>query len=307
MELSFIIVSWNVSALLRRAIESMLADAVGLSFEIIVVDNASTDGTADMLRAAFPPVRLIANTENVGFTRANNQALAVAQGRFLFLLNPDAELERGAVRALRSFMDAPANGRVGIAGPQLVYPDHRLQSSRRRFPTLATALLESTPLQQWFPRNRVLDRYYVRDTSDQAAQDVDWLVGAALFVRRAVYDAIGGFDERFFMYSEELDWCQRAHAAGWRVVYVPQARVVHYEARSSEQVVARRDIYFHSSKVRYFKKYHGAQGEALRWFLLAMFGCQTLAEGSKYLLGHKRELRAARVKAYRQVLASGLR
>src|SRR5262249_40248095 len=111
-----------------------------------------------------------------------------------------------------------------------------------------------------------------------------------------------------FMYSEELDWCKRAQDAGWRVVYLPGSRILHYEGKSSEQVLAQRDIYFHSSKVRYFQKYHGVlQSELLRYFLFTMFVYQTLEEGAKYALGHKRDLRSTRMKAYRQVLASGLR
>lgn len=308
LDISFIIVSWNVRALLHRAILAIRADAGEAQTEMIVVDNASSDGTVDMLRAEFPDVRVIANRENAGFTRGNNQGLAMAQGRYFFLLNPDTELERGALPALLTYMDAPQNARVGIAGPQLVYADGSLQSSRRRFPKFSTALFESTRLEQWFPRNRFLTEYRLLNTDDDIVQDVDWVVGAAMFVRRAVYAEIGGLDERFFMYSEELDWCKRAKQNGWRVVFFPPSRVLHYEGKSSEQALGQRDIYFHSSKVRYFKKHRGVlEGELLRYFLLGMFAFQTLEEGAKYVVGQKRELRAARVKAYRKVLASGLK
>ncbi len=310
MDVSFILVSWNVRDLLRRALRSILADAPPYTFEIIVVDNSSQDGTTEMLAAEFPTIRVIANRENFGFTRANNQALALDSPppRYFFLLNPDTELVPGATRSLVEYMDAPENARAGIVGPQLVYPDGSIQPSRRRLPTLSTALLESTKFQQWFPHNRVLDRFYMRDTPDDAVQEAAWVVGAAMFVRRAVYEQVGGFDESFFMYSEELDWCRRASEAGWRIVYFPRARVMHYEGKSSDQVLAQRDIYFHSSKVRYFRKYHGAlQSELVRYFLLTNFLYSSLEEGAKYLLGHKRDLRAARLRAYRQVLASGLK
>ncbi len=309
LNISFIIVSWNVRELLKRALQSILADAAEFEFEIIVVDNASHDSTVEMLRDEFPNVRVIANTENVGFTRANNQGLtAAASGHYIFFLNPDTELERGATRTLVEYMDAPENARVGIVGPQLKYADDSIQSSRRRFPKFSTALFESTKLEQWFPHSKPIADYRFQNTDDNAVQDVDWIVGAAMFLRRAVYEQIGGLDERFFMYSEELDWCKRAQDAGWRVVYFPQARVLHHEAKSSEQVLAQRDIYFHSSKVRYFKKHHSVlQGELLRYFLLGMFAFQMLEEGAKYVMGHKRELRKARVKAYRKVLASELK
>lgn len=306
-DISFIIVSWNVRELLKRALQAMLDDTRAERIEIIVVDNASRDGTVEMLRENFPNARVIANAENVGFTRGNNQALQIAQGRYLFLVNPDTEIQRGAARALIEFMDASANARVGIVGPQLVYPDGAIQSSRRRFPKFSTALFESTKLEQWFPRNRLITDYRLLNTDNYQTQDVDWVVGAALFARRAVYEQIGGLDERFFMYSEELDWCKRAKDAGWRVVYFPNARVLHHEAKSSDQVRAQRDIYFHSSKVRYFKKHRGNfQGELLRYFLLSTFAYQWCEEAVKFLVGHKKELRAERMSAYRQVLANGL-
>ncbi len=306
MDVSFLIVSWNVRDLLRRALASVLADTAGLRSEIILVDNASRDGTLEMVRAEFPYVHLIPNEINRGFTGGNNQALGEARGHYFFLLNPDAELVPGATRALIDYMEA--NPRVGIAGPQLLNPDGRIQSSRRRFPDLTTALLESTLLQQWFPRNRWLARYYLLDTRADATQEVDWVVGAAMFVRREMYEEVGAFDQDFFMYSEELDWCYRAKRAGWRVVYFPRAQAIHHEAKSSEQVLAARDVYFHSSKIRFFHKYHGALPAALlRTFLLGMFAYQLLEESAKWLVGHKRPLRASRVKAYWQVLRSGLK
>ena len=311
--LSVVIVNWNVRDLLRRCLRSLLQPATynpqpashDLQPEIIVIDNASRDGSTEMLRAEFPQVRLIANRENRGFTAANNQGLALAQGRYLLLLNPDTEVVDDALAVMVGYMDEhPA---VGVLGPRLRYPDGRPQSSRRRFPTFATALVESTVVQEWWPDNRLLRRYYMADTPDDAIQEVDWLVGACLLVRREVYEQVGGLDEGFFMYSEELDWCRRIKDAGWKVVYLPTATVIHHEGKSSEQVVAARHIHFQSSKVRYFRKHHGALwAEALRWFLLGTYVYQSAREGAKWLVGHKRPLRAERLRAYRQVLASRL-
>lgn len=312
-DISFIIVSWNVRELLRRALQSILDDAAPYRIELIVVDNASADGTVEMLRTdfgrdAFPNLRVVANAGNVGFTHANNQGLEMAQGRYLFLLNPDTELRRGAVRTLVEFMDAPGQERVGIVGPQLVFADGSLQSSRRRFPNLRIAMGEALCMTRRSHTPRILRDYYMEETGTANIQDVGWVVGAAMFVRRAVYAQIGGLDERFFMYSEEVDWCLRAHQAGWRIVFHPHARIIHHQAKSSEQVLAQRDIYYHSSKVRYLKKHHGAlQGEILRFFTLSLFVWRLMQEGAKYAVGHKREMRAQRVKAYRQVLANGLK
>jgi N-acetylglucosaminyl-diphospho-decaprenol L-rhamnosyltransferase len=316
IDLSIIVVSWNVLSLLRACLASLQASAgIGWSdgssphAEVIVVDNGSEDGTAAALAAEFPRIRLVANPDNRGFTRANNQGLALSRGRYVFFLNPDTRVAPDALRLLLEFMDGhPA---AGVAGPQLRYGDGSLQSSRRRFPTLGTALFESTPL-TWHlspQHNRWARRYHLDDCpAGSEPQTVDWLVGAALFVRRDALEQVGGFDEGYFMYSEELDWCRRASAAGWQVVYVPAAKVIHYEGRSSEQAVAARHIRFQTSKVRYFRKYYGwLPGSVLRYALLMMFAGEWLLEGLKWIAGSKRTLRAGRLAAYGELLRSGLK
>ena len=308
LDLTVVIVSWNVRDLLRRCLNSILGAPTAAPFgtEIIVVDNASTDGSAEMVRAEFPNVKLIANRENRGFTAANNQGLALGRGRHMLLLNPDTEVLDNALVTMVRYMDE--HPQVGALGPRLQYPDGSLQSSRRRFPTFATALLESTVLQEWWPDNQILHRYYMADTDDDDIQPVDWVVGACLLTRRQVYEQVGGLDEAFFMYSEELDWCRRIKNAGWEIAYLHTAAVIHHEGKSSEQVVPARHIHFQSSKVRYFRKHHGAlQAGMLRWFLLGTYLYQAAREGFKWLVGHKRPIRAERLRAYRQVLKSGLR
>lgn len=283
------------------------------SAEVIVVDNASTDDSLDMLRLEFPWVRVIANESNVGFTHANNQGIVASQGRYVLFLNPDTEVSGDALNLMVGYADSHAG--VGIVGPQLRYADGSHQSSRRRFPTIATFFLEATVLQRWWPRNRILDRYYMLDRPDNAISQVDWVVGACMLVRRSVLDRIGGFDESFFMYSEELDLCRRAVAIGWQVVYLPQAVVRHYEGKSSEQVVAARHIRFHTSRVNYVRKYHGPVAAAtVRSFLLLTFVYQWGEEAAKWLAGHvvpgqqaKLPMRRKRMAAYREVLRSGLR
>jgi GT2 family glycosyltransferase len=315
-DLSIIIVSWNVRELLRRCLHSILdapSDA-GVQSQVIVVDNASNDGSPEMVRAEFPQVQLVTNKENRGFTAANNQGLDLSHGRHLLLLNPDTEVIGDALATMVRYLDEHPT--VGALGPQLRYPDGSLQSSRRRFPTLLTALVESTVIQEWWGDNRILRDFYMADTPDDHApstpegsvQPVDWVVGACLAVRRQAYEQVGGLDEGYFMYSEELDWCRRIADAGWRIIYLPTAAVIHHEGKSSEQVVPARHIHFQSSKVRYFRKHHGAfQAGVLRWFLLSTYVYQYAREGIKWLVGHKRPLRAERLRAYRQVLRSGLR
>jgi len=311
VDLSIVIVSWNVRGLLRRCLHSILDAGCCLLLrsrvlvEVIVVDNASTDGSIEMVRAEFPCVHLIINADNRGFPAANNQGIAVAQGRYVLLLNPDTEVVDDALATMVAYADAQPD--VGIVGPQLLNPDGSIQSSRRRFPTLATALFESTWLEPHAPRS-LLRRYRMLDTPDGETQDVDWVDGAAVMARRQTIEQVGLMDEGYFMYSEELDWCRRFREAGWRVVYLPTARIVHHRGKSSEQVTAARHIHFQTSKVRYFRKYHGAvMAEVLRLFLLGNYVWQLGLEGGKWLAGHKRPLRAGRIAAYRQVLASGLR
>lgn len=303
--LSIVIVNWNVRELLRACLLSLAPAAAG-GAEIIVVDSASSDGSVAMLRQDFPSVQLIACDSNIGFSAGNNLGLAAARGELVLCLNPDTEIVGDALQTLASYLCA--HSAVGVVGPQLRYPDGTLQSTRRRFPTLLTALLESTLLQQWFPRNRWLTRYYLADVPDGTVQDVDWLMGACFMLRRSIVAQVGGFDEDFFMYSEELDWMRRIKTAGWRIVFVPDAVVIHHAGKSSEQVVAQRHIRFQASKLRYFEKYHGASvAFALRAFLWLTYVFQLCAEAGKWLLGHKRPLRRERVAAYWQVLQSGLR
>ena len=347
--LSIIIVSWNVRELLRACLRSirvrsqgpgegphesgpesrqkLIPDSCSLAPEVIVVDNASADGSAALVAAEFPAARLLVNAENVGFTRGNNQGLAVARGRFALFLNPDTEVVGDALAAMVIYLDA--HPEVGALGPQLRYGDGSLQSSRRRFPTFATALFESTPLAWHWPANPWARRYRMEDRvsgiRDQGSgirgrgevtagslahtgQDVDWVVGAALMVRREVLVQIEGFDEGYFMYSEELDLCRRIKEAGWQIVYLPTAQIIHHEGKSSEQVVAARHIRFQTSKVRYFRKFYGPfQAEALRVFILASFAVEWLLEAGKWLLGSQRPLRRERMGAYGQLLRSGLR
>jgi hypothetical protein len=304
-KLSVIIVTWNVREFLDRALASVYAswgERPGL--DVIVVDNASRDGTVEMVRSDYPQVRLIANRDNRGFTGGNNQGLAAAHGDYLLLLNADTEVRCDALARLVTYLEEHPD--VGLVAPHLLNPDGTTQSSRRRFPTLPTLFLESTWLQGLAP-HRLLARYYIEDRPVDVEQTVDWVTGAAMMVRRDVVDDVGGLDEGFFMYSEELDWCRRIHAAGWTVAYIPTANIVHYGGKSSEQVATARHLYFQTSKIRYTRKYHGAfAAGSLRWWLMTQYAWQLGVEAIKWLVGHRRELRAARIRAYQEVLASRL-
>ena len=303
-DLSIIIVSWNVRELLQNCLHSILAET-NLTMQIIVVDSASTDGSAAMVAENFPQVELVACQENVGFPGGNNLGLERANGRYILLLNPDTVVHGDALAKMVSYLEE--NPKVGVVGPQLLNEDGSVQSSRRRFPTMRTAFFESTWLQPYAPQ-ALLDDYFVRDVADEETAVVEWLMGACLMIRQEIVAQVGGLDEKYFMYSEELDYCRRIHEAGWQVVYYPQAKVTHLSGKSSEQAVTQRHINFNRAKLRYFRKYHGRLAAGmLRLFLLKSYGWQLVLEAIKGAVGHKRPLRWQRVKAYWMVLRSGLR
>lgn len=323
IDLSVIIVTWNVRDLLRRCLRSVLEAAVpvagqpgvwgrsapglpGMQFEVLVIDSASSDDTAAMVRQEFAHSRLYASDTNLGYTGGNNLGIQESRGRYLLLLNPDTEVLGDALSTMVAYMERHPS--VGVIGPQLLWPDGQVQSSRRRFPSLATALIESTFLQKWFPAHPLLRQYYVLDRPDDAVSQVDWVNGACILVRRCVVDQVGPLDDAFFMYSEELDWQKRIKAGGWEVVYLPTARVIHHEGKSSGQVGALTHIRFGRSKVYYFRKHHGRlAAETVRLWLLLSYGYEWLVEAAKWCVGHRRALRTQRMRTYAQVLRSGFR
>lgn len=302
--LSIIIVSWNVAALLADCLNSIEATKGELDVEVIVVDSASSDNSAEMVARDFPHVTLLAQPTNVGFPAGNNIGLAAASGDHLMLLNPDTVVETGALQALVAYLDAHPD--VGMVGPELLNEDGSHQSSRRRFPTFWTGVFESTWLQPYAPKS-ILRHYYAEGLDVTVSAEVDWVKGAAMVTRRSIYEQVGGMDAGYFMYSEELDWCRRIKDVGWRVVYLPEAKITHLEGKSSEQAVTHRHINFNRAKLRYFRKYHGPTAyRLLRFSLLFGYLFQIELEAIKALLGHKRDLRIQRIRSYWQVIRSGL-
>jgi N-acetylglucosaminyl-diphospho-decaprenol L-rhamnosyltransferase len=301
-DLSVSVVSYRTPEHLRQCLSALERERTAIDLDVTVVDNASGDGSVEMVADHFPWVRLICNDRNRGFGAAHNQALRAAGGRYLLILNSDATPTSGALRTLVEFMDE--HPEVAVAGPRLRYPNGSVQQSRRRFPTLATLLLESTQLQRFSPHNLVLRRYYVADRSDDEPQEVDWLVGACLCVRASAAARVGLFDERFFMYSEELDWCRRFRAAGWRIAFVPGAEVTHMEGASTRLDLAARDRFFQTSKLQYAAKWHGSGVAAvLRTYLVLEYVVRAGEESVKLVLGSRVGERRARLR----VIGSGLR
>lgn len=302
MGVSVLIANYNGGDLVLRCLESVFRDAGSLDSEVIVVDNASADGSGEAIAARFPQVRLVRNSENVGFARATNQALRMAAGDILILLNNDAYFLSGALPRLLAFMDA--HPEIDVVGPRVLNPDGSVQRSCFRFPTLRDVMLESFFLPRPFQRRDLLSRRQVDGLNDEAPTPVDWVLGACMAVRRSTLDAVGFMDERYFMYSEELDWCFTMHKAGKRVYYWPEPTVVHYGQQGQESRRIRPDILARGfeSRYAYFEKQYGP-GYA-RWVrLVSVIGMllRLVAICPATIFGNRAEARR-RARAYLAVL-----
>lgn len=255
--LSIIIVNYNAKGYLRECLGSLYSERQGPPFETIVVDNCSRDGSLGMVATEFPQVRLLAQTENLGFARGNNVGIAAAAGEYLLLLNSDTRILGDALSRLTVYLDAHPD--VAVAAPRLVYPDLTDQNVARAFPTPMNALFgRKTLLTRLFPNNRYSRSYLLsREHASLEPFEVDWVSGACLLVKRSVLDETGPFDDSFFMYWEDLELCYRIKLRGWKVCCLPEARVVHYEGKSTDHAISNRCIIaFNRGAYRYYRKHH---------------------------------------------------
>jgi len=257
MDLSVILVSYRSREPLLAGLRVLRTDAAtaGLQLEIVVVDNDSRDGTLEALAAELPEVRVIANHDNVGYARAVNQGLAATGAAFALVLNPDCEARPGALRALLDH--AAAHPRAGLTGPKILNPDGSLEFSARSFPDHLTFLFNRySLLARLFPGNRFSRRYLLTDWDHASVREVDWISGACMLARRTAVEQVGGMDEAFFMFNEDVDWCRRMKQAGWAVTYEPAAVVVHHIGASRSRVAARVIWGRHLGMIHYFHKHH---------------------------------------------------
>lgn len=254
VDLSVIILNWNTKAETRDCLNSIFGQNRRHAIEIIVADNASSDGSREMLAAEFPQARVVAHPVNLGFCAGNNRAIPATSGRYILFLNSDTVVTECALDTLLDFADAHPD--IGIVGPKLLNPDGSLQYSCRRFPDLGAGFFRNTPLGRLFPKNRFTQDYLMSDWDHATVRDVDWVSGAALLIRREALEQLGGFDEGFYMYCEDVDLCYRAQEAGWRVVYFPDTVIYHIIGRSTNQVPTRMTYHFHRSMHRFYKKHY---------------------------------------------------
>jgi GT2 family glycosyltransferase len=260
--LSIVIVNWKTPELLAGCLESIYADKNASQFEIWVVDNASNDGSVEMLRSRFPSVFVIANDSNLGFPKACNQAIPLSHAPYVVLLNPDTVVIENALSEMVEFLDK--NPQCGAVGPRVNNPDGSLQlACRRSFPSPAAAFYRMTYLSKLFPNNPRFSTYNLTYADPDAQLDVDVLSGACMMVRKTVIDQIGLLDEEIFMCGEDVDWCWRIKKAGWRVIYLPAAVVFHYHGASTKlrPIGATRNL--HTGMAIFYRKHLAPQYPAI--------------------------------------------
>ena len=268
VDLTISIVNWNTRDELRECLEGVFSKATPISFEVIVVDNGSSDGSAEMLRTEFADrVILIANPDNRGFGAGHNEAIVQSAGRYVLVLNPDTAISTDIFAQLIAFMEA--NPDIGVLGPRILNPDGTLQFSARRFPSMIAGLFRHTVFGRLFPKNRFVRRYLMVDDSHDDTIDVGWVSGCAMLLRREMLDEIGLFDERFFMYCEDVDLCCRAHnipradGSHWRIVYYPEVEVVHRIGAASDKNPIEMIKQHHRSMLLYFLKHNAGKPKIL--------------------------------------------
>ncbi|MDR1323200.1 MAG: glycosyltransferase family 2 protein [Candidatus Margulisbacteria bacterium] len=266
MRLSIIIVSWNVKDLLERTIAAVLQNPPCSAYEIIVVDNASSDGSADLMAAKFPQVKLIRSPQNIGFAAGNNLGFRQATGEYLLCLNPDTEMHAGALDFIIDAFDRDA--RLGALGVKLLNSDGSLQLSCKSFPAADTILYNASGLDALFPKSKIFGKYNMSWFKHDREIEVDQPMGAALALRRSALDQVGVYDERYFMYFDEVDLCWRLKQAGWKIKFFPQVCVTHHWAQSTKQALFKMNKQWYISFQKYLvkNKHYSAW---LAWLLLS--------------------------------------
>ncbi len=286
MDISIIIVNWNTGELLKNCLSAVKETVRGLCREVIVIDNASSDGSVMMLRDCFPDVIVIENRENRGFGAANNQAMRVMKGRYALLLNSDTVLCEHAVERLFSFMEAHAE--AGMACGQLLNADGSKQNSIASFPSLFTLLMNASLLEYLFPARFPSKRY-----NCERPLEVDSCIGACLMVRKKAIDEVGMFDERYFFFFEETDWALQMRRAGWKSCHLPEAQIYHLQGQSIGQNIRSR-AEFYRSRYQFFRKWESRPVYLLCRVVIIVrlfFNWVLTAFGNLLTFGMNRELR----------------
>ena len=258
VDISVVIVAWNARPYLKLCLESLATAPLRRTMEVLVVDNASGDGSIEMVETQFPWVKLIKSPENLGFSRGNNVAIRQTHGRYIALVNPDVIVFSGCLDALADFLDQ--NPKVGNVGPRVLNPDMSLQSSCRRFPTLWNNFCSASGLSSKFKKSRFFSGEHMFYFPHDRTLAVDVVVGCFSFIRREAFDSVGLLDEDLFMYGDDVDWCRRARHAGWEVVFYPGAQAIHDRGKTTAPYPVRFAVAQQRSVLHYWTKHHGFFG-----------------------------------------------
>jgi GT2 family glycosyltransferase len=302
--LSIVIVNWNTQAMLRDCLLSVYAGigagaGGGLAAEVIVVDNASDDGSPGMVEAEFPQVRLIRNAENRGFAAANNQGFAVARGRHVLLLNSDTVVHGDVLARSVAWLDA--HGEVGAMGCRVLNTDGSVQLTCSMYPSILNQLLQASGLWK-LRRPRFFGRFLMTDWARDSERAVDTISGCYLLVRARVIEEVGPLDEAFFFFGEETDWCRRMRDAGWTLMFAPVGEITHHGSVSARKLNHRRDVLLTGAKVRLHRKHGGIVPAAIVWLIAGFFnGSRAVFWGLRRLAGDREA--AARAWHFRRVTA----
>lgn len=260
MDLSIVIVTHNHAPYLAACLKSLQPARERLDMEVIVVDNCSTDGSADLVRQHMPDARLIVNERRHGFAANNNSGMRLAKGDFILLLNPDTEVLGDALPTLVAFMRA--HPEAGVCGAQLRFPDGTVQPSCRRFPSVWSVLARRTFLRHYLWNSPLNRHHLMLEQNHNQIQEVDWMLGACLLASREAIADVGMMDEGYFLYVEDIDWCYRMHLRGWKVFYVPSARIIHHHlAVTDQRWLTRRTLMHYRGMARFARKHYFP----LRW------------------------------------------
>ncbi len=250
-DITLAIINYNTRGLLKTCLNSILKEPPLIGYEIIVIDNGSSDGSVDMMKQTFPNIHLLENAGNLGYAAAANQGLRTSHAKYVLVLNTDIEMDRDAIDILVEHADRHED--LAVAGPLLLNTDGSIQMSGRRFPSFLDATMHAFLGMVW-PRNRFSVRYRLLDWDRKNDSLVDWVCGAAMLVRRSAAEQVDFFDEGYFMYVEDMDLCYRLWQNGWKVYFCPDAKMVHHIGQSSRQSSTRMIVEFQRSLYRFFDK-----------------------------------------------------
>ena len=267
MDLSIIIVSWNAKDYLYKCLNSVIREARQHKAEVIVVDNASSDGSPEFVREQFPSVKLIRNEANLGFAKANNIGLSSSRGEYIVLINSDVVTQKDCINRLVQYMNE--HPQIGILGPRILDSHGKMQRSCMQFPTLWNTFCRAIALDRVFPKSALFGGFLMTYLKHDRASRVEVLNGCFWMVRREALDQVGYLDERFFIYGEDMDWCKRFYQVGWEVVLFRGAEAVHYGAASSSNQPIRFYIEMQRANLQFWRKHHGQLGE--KEYLLLIF------------------------------------